>query len=317
MLIKDRIGPGQDPSVAGTDLRSMLPIESTATGSVSTTDGRRVAYETYGKPDGAPVVFLHGTPGSRLLGGVLDAPARDRGLAVLAIDRPGYGESDPWPGFGPADTGALVEPVLADAGVDRAGVVAFSGGAPDALALAAVRPDLVTSVDLVSGAPPPSVEAPLPGRMRLLATLARRTPQLVGGLFGLQARLARSRPSVVVDQYTDRSPSAAVAERVAADFVEGVGAGRDGLLRELRRVRGSWPVALSGIERPVRLWHGDRDGNVPIAGPRRTSERLPDATLTVVGGSDHLGTLLERREAVLSEHAPPADHFSSSSNSTS
>lgn len=118
-------------------------------------DRGRVAYVEYGDPDGVPVLFFHGTPGSRVLGALYDEPARDRGVRVIAPDRPGYGRSSPWPDRTFADAPAFAVPVLDDAGVDRAGVVGFSGGGPHALALAATRGDRVTRVDLVASAAPP------------------------------------------------------------------------------------------------------------------------------------------------------------------
>ena len=78
----------------------MVPATATASGRLDAQspeyldiDGRRVAYATYGDPEGRPVVFCHGTPGSRLLARLLDAPATRRGVRVLAPDRPGVGES--------------------------------------------------------------------------------------------------------------------------------------------------------------------------------------------------------------------------------
>jgi len=56
-------------------------------------DGRRLAYTLTGDPAGAPVIALHGTPGSARQLAVLAGPARDRGLALFLPDRAGYGGS--------------------------------------------------------------------------------------------------------------------------------------------------------------------------------------------------------------------------------
>lgn len=45
---------------------------------VTLPDGRTLAYEIYGDRDGAPLVFHHGVPGSRVLGALLSDAARDR-----------------------------------------------------------------------------------------------------------------------------------------------------------------------------------------------------------------------------------------------
>jgi pimeloyl-ACP methyl ester carboxylesterase len=69
----------------------------TETGIISTPDGRVLALCEWGPPDGAPVFFLHGAPGSRLLrhvGGMYErAEAR-----VVTYDRPRYGRSTRLPG---------------------------------------------------------------------------------------------------------------------------------------------------------------------------------------------------------------------------
>ncbi|AXG09865.1 alpha/beta fold hydrolase [Haloplanus rubicundus] len=270
---------------------------------VSVAADRHVAYAEYGDPTGRPVLFLHGTPGSRRLGQLFDAPARREGVRIVAPDRPGYGASSPWPTRDLTDTGAFVAPVLDDAGVDRAGVVGFSGGGPHALALAATHADRVTSVDVVAGATPPDCP-PTPRVQRLLGRLASTTPRLLSGLLRVQAWLAGVAPAVVVSQYaeTERVPDE-VASLVARDFVDAVAASRRGAITELRLLAASWDLPLASVDRPVRLRHGTRDANVPIAGARALRDRLPDARLTAVEDADHLTALLRSRAPVVAQHA--------------
>lgn len=58
-------------------------------------DGRRLAYAEFGKPDGYPVLYFHGSPASRpepmLIG---DEAFSKFGLRVIGPDRPGMGQSD-------------------------------------------------------------------------------------------------------------------------------------------------------------------------------------------------------------------------------
>ena len=126
----DTGGTATAPTPANTAADSMTVEYGTAQ--------RRLAYAEYGATGGDPAVFLHGTPGSRRLGALLDAAASEAGVRLIAPDRPGFGRSTDWTGRRPTDAAAWVEPLLADAGVDRARVVAFSGGAADALAADAV-----------------------------------------------------------------------------------------------------------------------------------------------------------------------------------
>ncbi|SEO88916.1 Pimeloyl-ACP methyl ester carboxylesterase [Halorientalis persicus] len=271
---------------------------------VSLDGGRRLAYAEHGAPEGTPVVFLHGTPGSRRLGELFDTAARARGIRILAPDRPGFGTSSPWPARSISDTARVVTAVLEDVGVERAGVVAFSGGCPYALATAATSPERVDRVDVISGATPPDAGDD-PAIQRVLGGLATRTPTVLGGLFRGQAWLARRLdPSVVVSQYTDAAEAipAETAELVRADFVEAFATHRSGAVTEFRHAASAWDIEFDAVDVPVRFWHGDADANVPIAGVYRLAEWLPDARLEPIADADHLRTLLRCRADVLDRH---------------
>ena len=275
---------------------------------VVTVDGdRQVAYAEYGRPDGTPVVFLHGTPGSRRLGALLETAAQENDVRVLAPERPGCGRSSPWPNRSMRDAADFVTPVLDDADVQTAGFVAFSGGSPYALSTAATRTDRIDQLDVVAGATPPAVSDGTPAIQRLLTGLATTTPSVLRGLFRGQAWLAeRLDPSFVVGQYTatnnaETVPDAA-AETVKEDFVEAFAHHRSGAVTEFRHTARDWGIDFSGIDAEVRFWHGENDTNVPIDGVRRLARKLPTAELHVLDDADHLQTLLRSIPDVLATY---------------
>ncbi|WP_049979852.1 alpha/beta fold hydrolase [Halolamina rubra] len=278
----------------------------THTTTLGTAHDRQLAYAAYGDPDGVPVLFLHGTPGSRRLGELFHADARDLGVRLLAPDRPGYGRSDPWPDRAVGDAGSYLTAVLDDAGVESAGVVGFSGGAAHALAVAATSPERVDAVDVIAGVTPPSARAETPTPQRVLSWLAATTPTLLAGLFRGQAWLAgRLDPSFVLAQYTDEPESIPTNARqlVTADFREAFAASRSGAVTEFRNTAEAWNVAVDEIDAPVRFRHGEADANVPIASARRFSERLPTAEFHRLAGADHLQTLLRAGPDALAAQA--------------
>ena len=293
---------GRSVGSSGAD-EGMVDDRPVASATVSV-DGRTIAYAEYGDPAGRPVVLLHGTPGSRRFGGLFAPAAADEGVRLLAVDRPGYGDSAAWPERSIGDIADVVVAVLDDAGADIAGLVGFSGGGPHALAVAATHPHRVTSVDVISGSTPPSV-GPTPLSQRLLAGTATATPRLFGGLFGLQAWIAdRLSPSVFLSQYTDRGIETfdeAVVDKLTAEFVAAVGGSRSGVATEFRLLGEPWGFAVETIDRPVGLWHGTADTNVPLAGVQELDHRLPDSELLIVDG-DHLSTLVDWRSDVLARH---------------
>lgn len=303
---------------------------TTATGveTVPVGDGRTVAYAEYGatvgerddsgtgtseetgttdeETDPTPVALFHGTPGSALLGELYAEEARRRGVRLLAIERPGYGDSTPWSDRTPTDAAEYLRAVLADAGVSRVGLVAFSGGAAHALAVGATCDELVREIDLVSGSVPPSLADETPAAIRLLGTLAERTPRALRGLLGVQAWLAeRGSASVVVGQYTADTSEipAEETEVVRREFVRALDGRAEGMRTESAQAVREWDFALADVTVPVRLWHGADDQNVPVAGARRVGEELPNAETRVFEDEDHLTTLLGSRSEVIDRQA--------------
>jgi pimeloyl-ACP methyl ester carboxylesterase len=125
--------------------------------------GRRIAVRdhTPDAPADAPVVlFCHIAPGSGEFDPDPEVTAA-RGVRLVALDRPGYGGSDPTGdefasvGLVADDAVAVLEDVLAPGAT--AGVIGWSAGGRVALAVAARRPDLVSRVAVI-GTPAPDDE---------------------------------------------------------------------------------------------------------------------------------------------------------------
>jgi len=108
-------------------------------------DGTMVAYAEAGNPAGPPVMYLHGSPSSRLevgLPGIREA-AEDLGLRVLAPDRPGMGLST-FCRYSIADYPQLVRSFADAWGSGASPSPGVSGGGKYACACAWVLPDRVT-----------------------------------------------------------------------------------------------------------------------------------------------------------------------------
>ena len=107
---------------------------------VTLDEGRVMTVDEAGDRDGVPVLYLHGTPDSRLARHPDDGLAAAAGVRLLALDRPGYGGTSPltppWSPQWPHDLARDVALALDTLGVDRCAVLAWSGGALAGLALA-------------------------------------------------------------------------------------------------------------------------------------------------------------------------------------
>ena len=104
-----------------------------------------------GDPDGFAVVFQNGTPLSGRMPEWWDAPARERGLRMIGIDRPGYRNAPAEPNRSLGTVAEATAALMDDRGVDRFAVIGASGGAPYALASGAFLPDRVVAVISAAG----------------------------------------------------------------------------------------------------------------------------------------------------------------------
>ncbi len=117
-------------------------------------DGRSLAYEVYGLPDGQPVIFNHGFSDSRLIRNPDDSLTESLGARVIAADQPGVGGSSIQKGRKIVDWGGDMEELADALGLERFAVAGHSGGGPHALAIPYRMPDRVTKLVLASPVAP-------------------------------------------------------------------------------------------------------------------------------------------------------------------
>jgi pimeloyl-ACP methyl ester carboxylesterase len=118
---------------------------------VAVGSAREVGYYEYGDPDGRPVLAFHGVPACGAGFTFADEPGRARGLRVLAPDRPGVGLSTPVDEWDVGSYPAMVAAFADAVGIDRFGVLGYSGGGPFAVACAALLGDRVTRAAVCAG----------------------------------------------------------------------------------------------------------------------------------------------------------------------
>jgi pimeloyl-ACP methyl ester carboxylesterase len=266
--------------------------------------GRTVAVRDAGDPQGTPIVYFHGTPGSRLDVAFGDEVASSLGVRVISFDRPGYGGSAP--AAYSLRSVAVDAGSIADAlGIGRFAVFGWSGGGPFALATAAVLGDGVTRAG-VSGGP-----APVQGRPGATDALTDDDRLALSFLPGEPARAAEqfrlgneellqllvsvrddeqapwidwlwgaSDPHVVSDPLLRRS--------LFSVLHEGLRQGPMGVAWDNVAWTGPWDVDLGGIRCPVVLWYGEQDEMVPPAHGEWLRDHLPGARLFSYPGEGHL-----------------------------
>lgn len=281
--------------------------------------GHQIAYAEYGSPVGAPVLFFHGTPGSRLLASILDAQAAADGIRLIAPERPGIGHSDPVSKYGLLDWSHDITRFVNSLDLDSVGVVGFSGGGPHALAIGAGIEDgffptnRLSGVGLLAGSGPPvAPQANIDRSVRALGSAVRSFPRLAIGLFAVGEWIARHRnPAATVGLYSNRSVgtgneeiSPDTARIVHEDYCEAFRQGSKHVVRDSRRFLSEWAFGPASIDVPVVGWYGSEDSNVPPAHGEYLAQQLPDADISVEPDLGHLGVLVDRGPTAIRTVAP-------------
>ena len=93
----------------------------------------KLVYRCYGDPDGSPVFYFHGWPGSRFEGQLFDALARDHRCLLIAPERPGYGRSTSSQHLSLTQWADLIKGLADHLGLERFSVIGLSGGGPPRL----------------------------------------------------------------------------------------------------------------------------------------------------------------------------------------
>ena len=282
--------------------------------SVRLKDGRLLGYAEGGDPDGVPVLYFHGFPGSRLEATLFPVP----GIRLIGIDRPGYGLSTPKSGRRLADWADDIAEFADRMRLSRFGVIGLSGGAPYGAMVAHALSDRVNALALVCGLGPPEAPGMTAGRLKLLASIGQSRIARFG-LSHLARRLIHSDPAVLrLKRFRDRMPRAGadidlmrngLENAMLHNWREGLSRSHLGMSTDARIYGEDWPFDPSMIAVPATIWHGRSDTIVPVSIGEYYARAMPEAEAHFPELDGHFSVVvngLDRIAAFLAEKAEGA-----------
>jgi pimeloyl-ACP methyl ester carboxylesterase len=251
-------------------------------------EGRRVRYVDYGEGDGPPIVCVHGLSGN-WQNFLENIPRVGRERRVLALDLPGFGESEK-----PADRitmsgyGRTVDDLCEQLDLGEVVLVGNSMGGFVAAETAIQFPARVERLVLVSAAGITSTDL-----YRAPAMAWGRAAMLAGSRSAAEKRMAILRPRLrhLVFSTIVRHPSLIATEML---WEISLGAGRSSFRAALEAILDyDFRDRLPDVRCPALIVWGEEDMLVPVADADEYERHIPQARKVVFEDTGHMA-MVER-----------------------
>jgi len=261
-----------------------------------------------GDPEGFPIVYHHGTPGS----GTLYARWATPGVRLIAYDRAGYGGSARKHGRAVVDVVADITAVADALGLERFATWGLSGGGPHVLACAALCDERLVAAATLAGVGPWNAEGLdwlagmgegnleefdliLAGEEALRPAIERERDNLLG----VTPAELREAMAAHLSPTDSAALTADLAEYLHANIAHAIANSGDGWIDDNLAFVKPWGFELSSIARPVLVLQGGDDLMVPRQHGEWLAANVPGCESRIEDAHGHL---------TLAEHLVPEVH---------
>lgn len=250
-------------------------------------NGHTWSFSRQGQPGGTPVLLHHGLIGDARIHPEWVALAEEHKVELIAIERPGYGNTPPQAMQAIGDWPGLISPLLEFLGLPpRIHVLGISAGAPYALALAAAMPDRIATTLLLGGVPFVDHSGVLslyaPDAQAAYASFAQADEM------ALRTQFAGWCHAMATHLDANGRMTAALAAIETHGFA--------GPAREARLQARPWGFTPAAVTGPVHAWHAREDEQVPFIAVEYSLGMLPAGHLHIQADPSHVPSLQTGRE---------------------
>lgn len=296
-------------------------------------DGRNIGYAQYGDLNGTPVITLHGMLGSRIENELFDANAKELGIRIIGIDRPGIGFSSPDPrplkNRKVVDHAKDVEALAEHLKLDEYAIIGMSGGGPYALGCAHSLPSAPSKprlkvVSVVTGLQLPDMKQNYPAWL-VFVHRNLNVRWVIKWMFtrgaAWQLHLSDDERAEAMHKEFDvkKAHPADIAVAKRSDYPnmmriflqsarQAAAQGWNGFLDDAAILSADPGFRIEDIraDLPVQLWYGMEDTNISPKAGEETAERLRAGGNTLVElheeeGQTHGSTQVNYQRSILED----------------
>lgn len=261
-----------------------------------------LSWYEYGASDGEPVFYFHGAPGTGIEAHPAEQIAIDLGIRLIAIDRPGYGNSALQTNFKLLDWPDAVSQLADKLHLKRFSLLGFSVGGMYALACASKIPERIKQVALVSSVAPFETEVMqnyINPDFKPLYELSvsnkeaaiQQASQLLSPAEGFMDILLQILPPADKELFSSKHIHKHHLNCISLATSKGV-------VNDLQNIVMPWQFDLKDIDLSIDVWHGRSDNLIGFAVGEYLSQTLKDSTIHFFDNFGHY-FLFEKWQEVL------------------
>ena len=275
-------------------------------------EGQKILVQEWGPLDCPVILMFHGFPGCADHGKLMSSSPLWQSFRLIAMDRPGYGQSDLQKKLTPLGFAQQIKSLLDEKGIDQFSILSVSGGAPYSMALAYLLKDRVRKVTSVAGIAPLTRKnfSYMNSQQKKAWALRNFVPSPV-----LHYALKRVWASSLekfdqllfteMESFNEHDRKVFAHPEVGPDLIEttkhALRQGPGGILRDMTVYSRDWGFPLHHIECPVTLWHGGDDDVVHYHFAEEMKRQLPKAQLNLMSDEGHYSLPMNCRDDILSD----------------
>ena len=256
---------------------------------------KRIGYTIYGNPKNFPVFYFHGWPGSRFE--LNNIPLKKEKCYVIAIERPGYGLSDPILNFKILDWPKIVIEVANVLKIKKFSIIGVSGGAPFAMACAyVIKKNRLKSVAIVCGLAPHNAKGMNKGKVGVLLYYGKKPIVSWFLLNFIRHRLLRNKVEKSFNKWKNKIPlpksdlklfTINRGVKLIKNFQCAMQYGITGVYRDAKLYANDWNFDLKNIKKKIFIWHGNKDLTVPVITSKYYNMKLKNNELFIKSNEGH------------------------------
>lgn len=281
-------------------------------------DGRTLGYAEYGPETGYPLMFLHGYPQCRYEGSIIEDILHQRGIRMIAPERPGFGLSTEQPNRRIMDWPADVQALARHLSLSRFALMGGSGGGPYTLACAHTFPhEMMSAVGILAGGGNWKAGAHhMPWIYRISALAANYWPAGLRGSLSIVVWMLRngltSRRGIRwLDGYLQKNQdkhSKTIEERrmeILRALFEPFKQGSGPAAYEAKLLSQDWGIEFGDVTyNNLHIWHAGKDWNSPLLMTEYYVKQLTGNPSFKVYEDDTHWTIHRHLDEMLSELIP-------------